>query len=341
MKVLVVKLSALGDILHALPAVSAIRAAFPGAELGWVADRRYAGVLGLFPGIDHLHLIDPKGWGRIAREGRPLRALGEAAREIRAIRRVGYDIALDAQGLLKSAAVTAFSRARRRAGFAAANCREPFAARFYRERVSVDPSLPVDRQIFALAEGALGPLPQVAAGIEVPRAALTEGAEFLAQAGTPRPAVLALGAGWPTKVLPLGTWREVVRGLISGVGGVALLSGNAGEQSRAAELVDEFPRAAVFHRLPIPLLAGVLARARVVVGGDTGIIHLAALLGVPTVSYYGPSLGARSGPRGPLHRQVQAEVDCSPCFARSCEDLRCMPLIPAGALVAAAREVSR
>jgi heptosyltransferase-1 len=339
MKVLIVKLSALGDILHAMPAVRSLMLSRPDLEIGWAVDRRYSSVMGLFEGLSHLHVVDPKGWGRNFTAGSFKKAIGDLRRQVEDIRRVKYDAALDIQGLIKSALLSKFSGAGFVAGFSREICREPFSARFYRDKVNVDTSLPVSRQIMSLLTEVMDVPGELAdPGLTVPERAGVKAEQILADYGAGSPVVLVVGAGWKTKVLPPDSFRKVARALAKQAPVIAL-AGNEEEKVRAELIIDGINRGGVIYREEIPVLAGVFERARLVIGGDTGLIHMAAHMGTPTVSFYGASLGARSGPEGPKHSWVQSEEDCSPCFERECDNLLCMDSITPERIVAKAKGV--
>ncbi len=319
MRVLVVKLSALGDILHAMPVVR--RAILEGYRVGWMVDMRYAGILDLFPGLEAVHVVDPKGWGRNVRDGKFLHACGKIRSEIAPLRAAQYEVAMDIQGLLKSALLARASGSGRIAGFSRRACREKAASLFYAKKVDVDPLEPVVHQIMKLFSMVLGivntPAPP---GLVVPDSEVMRASDLLKGE---KPVVLVAGAGWQTKLIPEVTMRMVAEEMAD-YGPIVVLSGNDAERDRALRIIGGIPGARNLHRQELTFLAGVLKMARVVIGPDTGVIHLAAHLGIPTVSIYGPSLGTRSGPIGNEHRWVQSEVDCSPCFKRVCDNFFCM-----------------
>ncbi len=339
MKVLIVKLSALGDILHAMPAVRSLILSRPDMEIGWAVDRRYSSVMELFDGLSHLHVVDPKGWGRNFAAGSFKKATGDLWHQVKDIRRVKYDIALDIQGLIKSALLSRFSGAGFVAGFSREICREPFSARFYRDKVNVDTSLPVSRQIMSLLTEVMDVPGELAdPGLTVPERAGVKAEQILADYGAGSPVVLVVGAGWQTKVLPPDSFRKVARALAKQAPVIAL-AGNEEEKVRAELIIDGINSGGVIYREEIPVLAGIFRRARLVIGGDTGLIHLSAHMGTPTVSFYGASLGARSGPEGTIHRWVQSDEDCSPCFNRECDNIICMELLRPQEILLAAREL--
>jgi len=328
MKALVVKLSALGDILHAMPAVR--RLLLEEINVSWAVDARYAGVLELFPGLDNIHIIDPKGWGRSARVGKLFDAFGQMRAEVVPVRVARYDVVLDVQGLIKSAIIARMSGAGKIVGFSKEACREGSAARLYHQRVDTDSLEPVEDQIMNVFAKGLGIRNDLApSGLIIPETGVRRAEGLL---GKSRPVVLVVGAGWPTKLIPPATMNAIVESFAS-IGPLVVLSGNDTERETALALSEGRDNVFHLHREDIVYLAGVMSMAKVVIGGDTGLIHLAAQLGAATVSIYGPSLGTRSGPRGDIHRWVQSEADCSPCFKRECDNFICMDMIGPDAIV--------
>lgn len=341
MKVLIVKLSALGDIIHAMPAVRSLMLARPDLVTGWAVDRRYSSVMELFGGLTHLHVVNPKGWGRDFTEGSFKKATWDLWHQVEDIRRVQYDTVLDIQGLIKSALLSRFSGAGLVAGFSQEVCREPLSARFYREKVLVDSSLPVSRQIMSLVAHVMDVPDELSdPGLSVPEGAVEKAAAVLAGYGTDRPVILVVGAGWTTKVLPPDSFRNVAQALAE-QGPVIALAGNDEEKMKAGLITDGIKNGGVLFREQIPVLAGIFQQAKLVIGGDTGLIHLAAHMGTPTVSFYGASLGARSGPEGSDHKWVQSDEDCSPCFSRECDKFICMDNLDPDAITEAALKVMR
>jgi len=147
---------------------------------------------------------------------------------------------------------------------------------------------------------------------------------------------LHMGGGWNTKLLPFPTWLEIARGLVAA--GITPVAGWGGQRElvEAKRLARSVPGVVVPQRkLGAPALCGVLSCAKVVVAPDTGILHLGAALGTPTVSFWGPSASWRSAPIGRRHRHVESDPPCGPCFRRECDHFTCMDRIRASDILAA------
>jgi lipopolysaccharide heptosyltransferase I len=310
--VAIVKLSSLGDVVHALPVARALRAARPGWRISWIVEAREAALLHGQPWLDAVVAVDTRRWRRLLRSGP--RVL-QAAREIVAVRRelarATFDVAMDLQGLLKSGLVTAGTRARRRIGFAASHCREPVNALFTTCRVVPPPGARhVVEQYCALLDPLDVPHATPAIEIAIDRGADRRAQEFLATAGIKhgdRLVVLNPGAGRARKRWPLAHFRQLANQLWGNAGVRVLVTWGPGEEASARLLAAGLvSKPIVAPATDIPGLAALLRHATVVVGSDTGPIHLAAGLGTPTVGLYGPTRADRNRPFGPHTAAVES-----------------------------------
>ena len=312
MRIALVKLSAIGDVVHALPVAAALRAGLPQARLTWVVERREAAVLRGNPALSEIVPIDTRGWRRV----RSALAIAEAAGAVvalgRHLRAERFDVAIDLQGLVKSGVVTAATRAPLRIGFAAAHCRESTSTLFTNQRVTPPPSARhVVDQYLALLEP-LGVRPR-SVEFPLPTDAGAEARvdEFVATTGLKpqdRLVVLNPGAGRPDKRWPIARFRDLARSLVDDAGAAVLVIWGPNELDDARAIVDGSPAGRVSLAPPTDLdeLLAVLRRASVVVASDTGPLHMAAALGTPCVGLYGPTSAERNGPYGQIHRTLAA-----------------------------------
>ena len=310
MRVLIVRLGALGDIVHTVPLAAALRRRLPGSAIDWVVEERYAGLLDMVPGLDRRIVLRTR--------SRPtLSAWWELRRTLRA---VSYDVALDVQGLGKSALVARLSGARRVVGFSAPFLRERWARWLHTE--TADPGRGrhvVDRNLGIL--GALGGgRPRVVLSLQAPGAA--RGRRAAGRLRRPRPQrrvgdqALAPGALRGGRRARGPRARPVLR-VIWGpddrarAGAVVAASGGAAALAPPTDLAE---------------LASLLQAAALLVSGDTGPLHLAAALGTPVVGLYGPSDPARNGPWSSADEVVSAFPDCT-CAAWRAEAGRPVPMV--------------
>lgn len=297
-KFLIVRLSSLGDLVHTIPAVAALRAAFPAAQIDWVVDRRWSPLIELVTCIHQTIPLD--------------RSPGEVLALIARVRRTHYTCALDLQGRYRSAILAWLSGAPRRIGRAAKSTREPGAALFYTERI-----VPTGRHIadmtidLALPAGAK-PSTEPQFPLRVPSEAAQRVRDRLAREGI-RGAyvVISPGGGWKSKCWPPERFGALAAAIERTHHLRAVVNIAPGEESMAREIIGAGARAKpVALSFDIHELAALLAEARLVIAGDTGPLHLAAALGTRVVGLFGPTDPARNGPL-PRGLVVQAASDPS------------------------------
>jgi lipopolysaccharide heptosyltransferase I len=306
-RIALLKLSSLGDVIHALPVAATLRAARPGARLSWIVERREAAVLQGHPALDEVIVADTRGWRRARGPAAARAALADALALRRRLARARFDVAVDLQGLLKSGLLAAATRAPLRIGFDARWRREPLSALFANRRVTPPPAARhVVEQYLAL----LAPLGITERRLEftlpVTPAAETAIDEWLAGAGLKpgrRLVVLNPGAGRPDKRWPLTHHAELARRLVQDAGAHVVVTWGPGEESAARAIAAGAPATAA-PPTDLTTLPALLRRASVMVAADTGPLHMAAALGTPCVGLYGPTSAERNGPYGPGHRTL-------------------------------------
>ncbi|MXX75510.1 MAG: glycosyltransferase family 9 protein [Holophagales bacterium] len=340
LRVLLVRLSAIGDCIHAAPVASAIRRAHPDAFIGWAVQEPAATLLRGYAGVDRFHLYPRRASGVAAH----LDALRHFRRELRSSR---YDAALDVQGLTKSGLVAWWSGARRRIGFRggpAMGSRE-LNALFLNRRfiVDLDVSHVVDRNLALLRASGLAGAASPVAEWRLPEYAESGPLSFLEHHGLSdgRYAVVSPGTIWRTKRWPPRRFAAAVRRLGGDRGLPVVVAWAGGEERRAAEEIvaaGEGCRVLLAPPTDLRELATLLRRAALFLGCDSGPAHLAAALGVPCVSVFGPTDPARNGPYGPRSAAVRLDqkLDCQPCWRRTCSrgDFACLERLDADRVVA-------
>lgn len=301
MKALLVKMSSLGDVVHALPAVT--DAARAGVRFDWVVEEAYRAVPARHPAVERVLPIAWRRWRR-----RLWRSRGELRSFFRDLAGERYDLVIDSQGLIKSALVVSRVRAAEKVGFSRRAAREGTAARFYDRAIDVPRgrhAVERQRRLFA---GALGYAFDADAAVDfgLPR-----------QAAPGPHCVFLHGATWATKLWPEVLWVELARLARSAGLQVVLPWGNAAERDRA-ERIASHGGAELLPALGLGELMGELGRARLAVGVDSGLAHLAAALGTPTLALYGSTSSALTGCRGRAARNLQADFSCAPCLSKTC-----------------------
>ena len=344
MRILIVKLGSIGDIVHTLPALAAIRAALPHAEISWVVEQSSSEILKDNPLLDRLIEVDTKALRRGLMSGETLRAPRQQLRRLRAS---AFDLALDFQGLLKSASIARLSGARRVFGYSREGLREPASAILLSKRVNVPKRTHVIYKGLELVKGALD--------IHVPKSAdelvfpIKPGSDDIAAAtsaaeGTGRQyAILNPGGGWPTKLWSPERFGALADALWSYHGLHSLVSFGPGEE----ELADRVVRASSSGKTRATRLSlkgfYVLAKnSKLYVGGDTGPTHIAVAAKTPIVGLFGPTEWWRNGSPRPEDICVErTDIDCRvDCHRRSCGKWICMDIGVERVLAAAGKRLN-
>ncbi len=327
MRILIVKLGSIGDIVHTLPALAALRGAMPQAEISWVVERRSAEILRDNPLLDRLIEVDTKALRRGLMSGETLRAPRQQLRRLRAS---AFDVALDFQGLLKSASIARLSGARRVFGYSRPGLREPASALLLSKTVAVPKQTHVIRKSLLLLEGALNvPVPdELSFPINTTSSEEAEAREAAATSGG-KYAILNPGGGWPTKLWSVERFGKLADLLWSNYGISSLVTHGPGEEA-LAEGVRQSSLSGKAQAVSLSLKGFYsLARgAKVYVGGDTGPTHIAVAAGAPIVGLFGPTEWWRNGsPRAEDICVERTDIDCRvDCHRRSCSKWICMDI---------------
>jgi heptosyltransferase-1 len=312
-RILLVKLSSFGDVLHALPTLEALRAAYPEGHITWLVEAAYAPLLSGHPALDEVWEAPRLRPGQFFR-GANLALLGGLLRRLRSR---GFDLVLDLQGLLKSALWVALARSPRKVGY---DQTRELSYLVLTERLPLyDPEahavwryLNVARYLGA-PEAAPPALPRFRLGLDP----ATDIHRLIPHPAQPPLAVLHPGARWPSKLWPAASWAELADWLSRDRGFQVAITGAYADRELAAQICTSLAE-----------LAGVLKAARLAVTTDTGAMHLAAALGTRVAALFGPTAPCRTGPFGEGHQIVRLGLTCSPCFKRRCPQPRCLTDLP-------------
>ncbi len=328
MRILFVKLGAIGDIVHALPALAEARRGLPDASIDWVAESRSAEILRGNPLIDRLHEIDTHS---IRKLRSPDGLMKEIRKQAGPLRREAYDIAIDLQGLLKSALIAKVSRAKRRLGFDRAGLKEPAAGLMYTERVANEGGVNVIEKNRQLVRQALG-IETASGPIEFPIYTspehAAEAASIAAAAGG-KFALLNPAGGWVTKLWPAENFGRLAAMLWKELGLASVVVTGPKESKLADRVKAEAGDA--YITLARPSLKGFYELAKladVYVGGDTGPTHIAVAADAPVVGIFGPTEWWRNGsPRADDIEVGRTDISCRiDCHRRTCSKWICMDI---------------
>jgi heptosyltransferase-1 len=319
---LIVRLGALGDVVHAIPVAAALRRAYPQAQIDWLVSAKHREILDLVSAIDRRLVIND-------REG----AVGGTSlwRAIGELRRGRYDVVLDLQGLIKSALLARLSGAPRILGFSASYSREGLARMFYTE--SYDPGrgglydARETRHVVAINLGLLALLGITADVPEFPiESADSAAARWASERSNGRYALLNPGAAWPNKRWPPSRLAAVAHALHARHGLMSVVLWGPGEEHLAQAVVADAPGAALLSpKTTIADLVALTRGAALMVSGDTGPTHIAAAVGTPLIGIYGPTRPARNGPMSPHDVTVSRDAICQCHHLRRCKlDRMCL-----------------
>jgi 3-deoxy-D-manno-octulosonic-acid transferase/heptosyltransferase-1 len=340
MNILIVKLSAIGDVVHTLPSLTALRTLYPDAHISWVVEESAAELLTGHPHLDRIIVSHRK---RLLRNLKNLHALRQTIRDIRTfvaqVRDRRYDLVIDFHGLFKSAIIVFLSRSGRKLGY---DSMQELSGLFYTEKIYEDMDKhAVDRYldfVRYLGGGAGNPI------FIIPTAAGDrDRVEQLLQTHhidnkTPFVAINPV-AFWNTKLWQDEKFARLADRIIEDVGCPVVFTGGTGERmiARIQSLMKN-PSVNLEGQTSLRELAFVYRLSALVVTTDSGPMHIAAAVGTPTVALFGPTDPRRTGPYGPGHTVIRKGMMCSPCFRKACETRRCMKDITVDEALEAVKE---
>lgn len=346
MRILIIKTSSLGDIIHALPVLEYLRQVEPTASIDWVVDEAFVDLVSGNPLINRVLLVAFRSWKKAPFSWHTWQ---EIVSLIKSLRQERYDLIFDLQGNLKSGLVCAFGRAPVKVGFSKANQQECLNGFFTNRKVNFLPSdkNAVQRYLRIVSNSFSIPLESFEPSSDIYTSPDDNAcAQQMIGAVKGRPLILFHnGTTWATKLWHAEGWKQLAGTLLLRYKqAVILLSwGNAEEHALAEEIAGHIgSRAVVLGKMSLKQFVAVLKRVNLVAGGDTGPIHLAAAVGTPTVSFYRCTDGSLNGPLGSHHIVVQSPLSCTKCLRKSCEkDDECRHSISVDAMMDAVLTVMR
>jgi heptosyltransferase-1 len=306
MQVLLIKLSSLGDIIHTLPALTDAQAHYPNLQFDWVVEEHFAEVPAWHSAVRRVIPVALRRWRH-----HPWRYTAEWRNFRQQLRAESYTYVLDAQGLLKSAFLAIQSRGLR-CGLDRASCREPLAAWAYQRRFAVpwlQHAVQRVRQLFAHVLEYPAPTTPPDYGIAT---------HFKVARATHPTLIFLHGTTWETKHWPVSHWQALARMAVDAGYHVRLPWGNTKEYERAENIALADSQIKLIPRTDLSGMAVELLQAKVVIGVDTGLAHLAAALHVPSITLYGATRPDWTGTYGPNQTHLQAKFVCAPCLNKHC-----------------------
>ncbi len=319
MRILIVRTSALGDVVHALPVLTALRRHLPAARIGWVVEETMAPVLAEHPDLDELLVVRLRRWRRLSARG--LRELGGF---ISSLDRFAPDVVLDLMGNHKAGVISALTLADTRIGPARRFRREPSSAIWISQPVVPRGTHAVDRMLSLLDALGVPPEPPDFGGEKLFREEPAAARELLA--AHPEPfGLLHPGAGWANKRYPPAWWGKAARLLQAQTGLRTWVAAAPNEETLAAGVAAAGEGAVrIVPAADLPTLSALIRRARLMLGGDSGPTHLAHALGTPVLMLMGPTDPERHGPYAAPRHALFKRLPCSFCYQRLEETKACL-----------------
>lgn len=332
-KILIVKLSAIGDVVQTLPVAEALRNQYPGAYIAWVVEEEAEDLLTGHPSLDRVIVSRRKSWQkRFFKRGEFWSTLREVGEFIRDLRRQDYDWVIDNHGLFKSGLLVFLSRGRRKIGYKRwPGIAEEGSYLFTNERYK-----PLDIEKHAL-ERYLDLIVQVGVRVDKPRLRFSLPADSLRKmerllvengiCGHPLVVIHPM-AEWPTKLWPGERFASLAESLGKKRGASVVFTGSREDEKPVQEILRQInPSQKVLTlagQTGLKELAGLFSLSDLVVSTDTGPMHLAAAVNAPLIAIFGPTAPWRTGPYGNGHVILRKPLGCSPCFKKKCESMECM-----------------
>jgi len=333
MNILIVKMSAIGDVIHTLPALNAVRKHYPDAHITWLVEEAASDLVEGHRALDRILVSKRKRWVRGLLGSSRLEIIREAYCFVKELRDTMYDVVLDFQGLLKSSVLIGLCKGKRKIGFDRGMEHQERSYLFLNERVP-----PVDMDNHALLRGmmlldAIGiQSREIVFDLPLLDQHRNMADDLLMQHGSRESKVLAAihpAAKWETKLWSNQKFSILADRLIEDYGARVVFTGSKGDRKTIQDIVSGMKGEAanLAGETTMKTLAALYEKADFLVSTDTGPMHMAAAVGTPVLALFGPTAPWRTGPFGNGHQIVRAQIDCSPCFKRACETVDCMKQI--------------
>jgi len=342
LEVLVVKLSAIGDVVHTLAFLDVLHRNFPGARIDWLVEEGAAGIIEGHPAIRRVIISRRKTWLRKLMDDRSYRTvLREILSFLKDLRRVRYDCVIDMQGLLKSGMLVGLSRGKRKVGMAGGRegawlflKETPIRVNYHQH--AIDRYLEVAAYLGCLWDRWDNQIPV----LESYQNAMDR---LLSDHGFKGGDLVALNpmAKWKTKLWEPAFFAALADRIMTELSCRVVFTGSKGDLPVIENILSMMEQKPLNFtgKTGLKELACLYGRCRVLVTTDTGPMHMAAAMGCPVVALFGPTSPLRTGPHGPGHRVLTSGADCGPCFKKSCEKWFCMRDITVQSVFDAVREV--
>jgi len=308
-RILLIKLTSLGDLIHALPALSDARAAYPDIEFDWVVDENFQEIATWHPAVKNVFTTNHRKWREYLAHPS---TYGEIYRLSKEMRRSSYDLIIDGQGNFKSALVALLAKGKR-AGFDKDSVREKVAAFAYQQTHAVSKKAHAIERLRLLFGGALNYTPSGPPDFQIDQSRFVPPPIELPDSYL----VFVHNATWQTKLWPESHWRTLIQKAVGAGYTILLPWGNLEEKARAERLAIS-SQVQVLPKLSLSQVGYVLARAKACVSMDTGLSHLSAALNISSITLYGSTDSGLIGASGKGQVHLKSTLPCSPCNKKKC-----------------------
>ncbi len=344
--ILVVKLSAIGDVIHTMPALNAIKRHYPKARITWLVEEAAADLVEGHPALDRVLISRRKHWLAGLSGPSRYRQVKAAVVFIKALRDTRYDLVLDFQASLKGGVLIGLTRGTRKVGFGKGLDHQEYSYLFLNEKIPA-----VDMEIHALTRGL-----SMLGSIDIPTGEPIEYRLPVSQkdrqvvakllkneSGDNQRKIIAINpvAQWETKLWENAKFAELADYLVDRYAVTVVFTGGPADRS-IVEDIRSLVKARSLNlagQTTLKELAALYEQATCLVSTDTGPMHLGAAVGIPVVALFGPTAPWRTGPFGDGHRVIRAAVECAPCFKRKCDTLQCMRKITVDQVIGGIEEL--
>lgn len=324
MRVLVVKLTSMGDVLHLMPALTDLCATQPDVIIDWMVEDSFADIPSWHPNVKNVLAVSTRRWRQLRWAN-----ISEFFSFVKKLRSTRYDVVVDAQGLMKSAAFSRLAKLNKGgyyAGFSGDSIKESPAARLYHKKISVSReqhAIERLRQLFANCFNYSFDAANLDYGVDIKKFDVEKSAQHS------KPSIMLLhGTTWPSKHLPDTLWEELATLIADDGYKVKLCWGNEQEHQRAESIAKGRTRVTVLDKSSLNILAKEIANTSGVIAVDTGLGHMAAALETPCVSVYGSTNASLTGTMGKNQSHMQSNYPCSPCLLKKCDKLTKQVTLP-------------
>ncbi|MFH2012912.1 MAG: glycosyltransferase family 9 protein [Pseudomonadota bacterium] len=328
MEIMIVKLSAIGDVVHTLPSLEALRAAYPDSRITWLIEEDTEQIIRNHPSLDKVIVSKRKTWMKsILKPSTCLQTFDDIVSFVKELRRTKYDLVIDFQGLLKSGILTLLSGGKRRLGY---DKTRELSYLFLNERIPpYDPDLHAVERYLNLTKylGAEVKEPEFLIPFDERDVEYVKG--FLSDNGvdgTKKIIAVNPASGWETKLWDLEKFSLLCDRIIDECHAVIVFTGGKDDLGMIDTLTSKMRNTALntAGRMNLKQLACLLSMAALMITTDTGPMHVASAMKTPVVAIFGPTAPWRTGPYGKGHTIIKSGVECSPCFKKKCDTKKCM-----------------